>query len=407
MADGFLRANARWLGTGLLLTFTSSFGQTYFISIFGDRIMADYGLTDGDWGEIYMIATLSSAAALVWAGRLADRIRVGRLAAMILGLFAVIAVGMSFNENVYVLIALIFGLRFCGQGMISNLGITAMGRWFRAHRGRAIAIAGLGYSVGEATLPWLAAQAELLIGWRSVWLVVAFAMVAGLAPLIAWMAKDERSPQSLTDAELSPGRDGSHWTQTRVIRNWLIWALIPGIIAHSFIGTVIFFQVGHIAETMGWTKLAMTSAYPFFAVVTIVVALVAGGLVDRFGPDRLLPFYLLPLGVGVACVGPFEGIWSWWLGLALTGMSSGITHAMWGALWAEIYGTRNLGSIKATASGFMVVGSAIGPGITGWVIDSGVAFSGQTIWMLVAVLMISAAHLVIVARLPVRPPATA
>ena len=290
-------------------------------------------------------------------------------------------------------------------GVVVGVGITAVGRWFRAHRGRAVAIAGLGYSIGEAALPRIATALEPMIGWRSVWLVVAFVMVAGLAPLIAWMARDERSPQSLTDAELSPGRDGTHWTQTRVIRHWLIWALVPGILAHSFIGTVIFFQVGHIAETMGWTKLAMTSAYPFFAVVTIVVALIAGGLVDRFGPDRLLPFYLVPLGIGIAFVGPFEGIWSWWLGLALTGMSSGITHAMWGALWAEIYGTRNLGSIKATASGFMVVGSAIGPGLTGLVIDLGVPFSGQTVWMLTATLAISTGHLLIVARLPGRPAA--
>ncbi len=398
----FLRENSRWLGVGILLTLTSSFGQTYFISIFADRIMAEYGLSDGDWGMIYMGATLASAAAVIYAGAFADRIPVRRLAWMILAAFSAIAVGMAVNDSPVILGVLIFGLRFCGQGMISHLGITAMGRWFRAHRGRAVAIAGLGYSIGEAALPGLAALVEPLIGWRSVWLIVAVLLVAGFAPLIAWMARDERSPRSLTEAELSPGRDGTHWTRSRVMGNWLIWALVPGVMAASFIGTVIFFQVTHIAATMGWNKLEMTAAYPAYAATTVVVSLIAGVAVDRFGPDRLLPVFLLPLGAGIAMVGPFPGLWSWWVALALCGVTTGIAHALWGAFWAEVYGTRHLGAIKAIASAFMVVGSAIGPGVTGLVIDWGVPFSGQTMWMALACVLLSALHLLIVARLPVR-----
>jgi MFS family permease len=407
MIAAFYRENARWLGVGLTLTLVSSFGQTYFISIFADRIMEDYGLTDGEWGLIYTIATLSSAASLIWAGRFADRIRVGRLATFILIAFAAVAVGMAVNENLYVLVLLIFGLRFCGQGMISHLGITAMGRWFRAHRGRAVAIAGLGYSIGEACLPRFAALAEPVIGWRSVWLGVAVVLIACFLPLVLWLARDERSPQSMTEAEQSPGRDATHWTRKRVMGHWLFWALVPGIIAASFIGTVIFFQVTHIGGAMGWSKLDMTTAYPVYAATTIVVSLIAGWSADRFGPDRLLPIFLLPMGVGIAFVGPFEGIWSWWVALGLTGVTTGIAHALWGALWPELYGTRHLGAIKAIASAFMVVGSAIGPGITGVVIDLGVPFAGQTLWMFAATVLLSALHFGVLIRLGAPKPASA
>ncbi|MEM1160670.1 MAG: MFS transporter [Pseudomonadota bacterium] len=404
MRGSFLFANARWLSVGLLLTLTSSFGQTYFISIFADRIMADYGLTDGEWGGIYTIATLSSAAVLLYAGKFADQVPVGRLAAMIFGAFAVVALGMWLNESPLVLVLLIFGLRFCGQGMISHLGITAMGRWFRAHRGRAVAIAGLGYSLGEAILPGLAALLEPVIGWRAVWLIVAALLIAGFAPLIAWMARDERSPQSMTLAEHSPGRDGRHWTRVQVLRHWLFWALVPATIAHSFIGTVIFFQAVHIGGVMEWSKLDMTAAYPVYALVSIVTSLIAGAACDRYGPDRMLPFYLLPLGIGMLFIGPFPGLWAWWIALGLTGMSTGISHAMWGALWPELYGTRHLGAIKATGSTFMVIGSAIGPGITGLVIDLGIDFTGQTTAMLLATITLSALHLWVVTRLPQRQP---
>ena len=403
MFRDFIRPNARWLGTGLTLALVSSFGQTYFISIFADRIMADYGLTDGEWGAIYTVATLSSAATLLFAGKLADMYTVGRLAVTILLAYAVVAVGMALNHSPYVLVLLIFGLRFCGQGMVSHVSITAMGRWFRAHRGRAIAIAGLGYSLGEALLPRLAAMLEPTIGWRMVWLGVAVVLVGVFAPLIAWLARDERSPRGYAESEQHPGRDGRHWTRSEVIRNPVFWALVPGIVMQSFIGTVIFFQAVNIARTMGWSKIEMTAAYPVYAVVTIAVSLVAGWMVDRFGPDKLLPVVLLPLGCGTAMIGPFTGLWSWWVALGLAGVSTGIAHSLWGALWPELFGTRHLGAIKSIAYAFMVVGSAIGPGMTGAVIDLGIPFPDQTAALLVATVAISGLHLWVAGRLPPRP----
>ena len=146
----------------------------------------------------------------------------------------------------------------------------------------------------------------------------------------------------------------------------------------------------------------MTAAYPLYAATTVVVSLVAGLLVDRVGPDRLLPIVLVPLGIGTALIGPFEGIWSWWAALALAGVSTGFAHGLWGVLWPELFGTRHLGAIKAVAYAFMVVGSAIGPGITGFVIDFGVPYTGQTFAMFLATIAISVLHIWVMTRLPRR-----
>ena len=407
MALGFYRANAGWLGAGVLLTFASSFGQTYFISVFAGWIMAEYGLTDGEWGGVYTGATLASAALLLWAGQFADRMRMAPLSALILLAFAAVAIGMALNRSPWVLALLIFGLRFCGQGMISHVGVTAMGRWFRGHRARAVAIAGLGYALGESLLPRLAAQLEPLIGWRTVWLLVAAALLVGVLPLIAWLARNERHPHGTTEAEQSPGRDGRHWTRRDAVGHWLFWALMPAVVAVSFIATVIFFQMVHVSQVMGWDRVTMTAAYPLYAATTMAVALVAGWLADRFGPDRLLPLLLVPLGAGVALIGPFEGIWAWFAALALAGMTAGIAHALWAPLYAEFFGTRHLGAVKAVATAFMVLGSAIGPGITGLAIDLGAPFPAQTPWLAAAALGISAWHLVVLARLSAEAPRAA
>ena len=69
-----MRAAAPALGFGFLISFGSSAGQTYFISLFAGEIRADLGLTHGGFGTLYTLATLASAAALVWLGKLTDRL---------------------------------------------------------------------------------------------------------------------------------------------------------------------------------------------------------------------------------------------------------------------------------------------------------------------------------------------
>ena len=148
----FVRENLRWLMAGLTLAFASSFGQTYFIGLFSGEIRREYDLSDGDWGLLYTGATLLSAAILIQAGKLADRYTTRSLAAAVIGLYALIVLAMAANGSWILLILIVAGLRFCGQGMMSHLAMTAMGRWFRASRGRAVAVAGLGFSLGEAVL---------------------------------------------------------------------------------------------------------------------------------------------------------------------------------------------------------------------------------------------------------------
>ena len=65
----FLGSNLRWLAGGILLTFCSSVGQTFFIASFAGDIRADFGLSHGGFGMVYMLATLGSAATLIVVGR--------------------------------------------------------------------------------------------------------------------------------------------------------------------------------------------------------------------------------------------------------------------------------------------------------------------------------------------------
>ena len=388
----FYRDNARWLMAGLMLALCSSFGQTFFISLFASQIKAVYGLTDGGWGGIYTVATLISAALLIQAGGLADTVPIRRLTLMVLALYLVVVAGMALNTSTLVLVTLIAGLRFCGQGMMSHISVTTMGRWFHAHRGRAVAVAGLGYSLGEAVLPAIVVALIGWIGWRATWGAVAGVLVLGFAPLFMWLLNESRRPKGVAEIDLGSGIGGRHWRRREVLSHWLFWALMPGILAPSFIGTAAFFHQVHVSEVKGWDLAQMVLGYPIMAAVTVASSLACGWLVDRIGPVSLLPFYLLPMALGITVIAPGgiagESVGSWYLMMALIGLTQGASVTLVGALWPELYGTRNLGAIKALATSAMVFSTALGPGVTGMLIDAGISFPDQTwgfaLWCLLA-----------------------
>lgn len=400
----FYADNARWLAAGLLCTFGSSFGQTFFISLFADRIMVLHGLTDGQWGTLYSGATLTSAALLIQGGRLADTLPLRPLMMGVIVLYAAMALGMALNPTLIGLFVLIAGLRFCGQGMISHLGITATARWFHAWRGRALAVAGLGYSLGEAVLPVLVVTAIGLVGWRGVWALAAAILLVGLGPALWLLLARDRTPAAGTveaSQRHAPGLRGRQWSRSDALSHWLFWALVPGILTPSFIGTVIFFHQIHVAEVKGWSLPAMALGYPVYAGLTVLSMFAAGQWIDRRGAASLLPVYLLPLGIGMALIGGGETVWSWYLLLGLLGFGQGLGNALNGALWPELYGTRNIGAVRALVISIMVFSTAIGPGITGLLIDAGISFPSQGLAMSLWCLGLSALFLRVLRRLSV------
>lgn len=372
----FLRDNAAWLAAGFLLTFASSFGQTFFISIFAGEIRATFGLTNGQWGGIYTLATTASAIVMVWAGALTDRYRVRALGRYALFGLALACVAMAAVPSVFALVLVIFALRFTGQGMTSHISVVAMARWFSATRGKALAIARLGYTTGEAFLPLIFVALLGLFSWRSLWLVAAAGAVLSV-PLLLVLLRRERIPSEMADADTTLGMGGRHWTRREMLHHRLFWCALPIIIGPSAFGTALFFHQVHLVEVKGWQLLDYVALYPLFSGVSFVFMLISGLAVDRFGSARLIPWILLPYVAGFALLSQADTLGAAALAMALLGVTSGSMGTVPPAFWAEFYGTRHLGAIKALAAAAMVFGSAIGPGLTGVLIDLGYDFPSQ------------------------------
>jgi sugar phosphate permease len=250
-----LRSELRWLSSGFLLTLFSGFGQTYFIALFAGQLRAELSLTDGEFGSLYTVGTLASAATLTWAGKLADTVSIRWLGAGVIGGLALTSVGMSLVASPIMLVFVLFGLRFFGQGMLTHTAMTAMGRWFNRKRGRAVSIAGLGLPASEGLLPPLAVASVALLGWRETWLAAAALLAFVALPALVGLRAHERHPTlgpMLAAAEdTESGR--RHWSRTEVLKSPLFYALLAAVLAPPFIMTAVFFnQVTIAAARLGF-----------------------------------------------------------------------------------------------------------------------------------------------------------
>jgi len=375
----FLRENARWLAASYLLAVFSGFGQTFFISLSGGDLRAEFGLSHGELGLLYMMATLGSALTLPYVGRSLDHFPVQRIAFVVVTGLALFCLAMANTFSVWMVGLAFYGLRLCGQGMMTHTSITAAGRWFSAQRGRAVSIAVLGFPTAEALFPICFVALSHAFGWRGAWTAsTAILLLLALPVLMILLAKD-RLPNALEIASAKP--EGRQWTRAEALRDPKFWLVSLGVNAPAFIGTSIFFHQVYLVELRGWTLELFASAFLLMASGVVCASLVIGPLIDRFSARQLLPFTLVPLTIACFVLATFHAPAAAFVFMLLVGISNGFNSTLVGAFWPEVYGTRHMGAIRSVAFSAMVFASAAGPGLVGWLIDLGVAFDSQVIAM--------------------------
>ena len=372
----FIRGNWLFLLAGVLLTFTSSYGQTYFISLFAGQIKADFGLTDGQWGGIYTIGTTASAVAMIWVGVLTDHLRIRALALGVMVALALACIAMSLNTSWVLLIGVVFALRLTGQGMMSQLGSVAMVRWFEATRGKALSIAAMGYAMGQAILPVAFVALFAVMHWRSLWIFAAILVVLTI-PFILVLLRQERTPQSMAEETQFTGLNGRHWTRGETIRSPLFFLMIPMVIGPAAWGTALFFHQVHFVEVKGWDLVNYVALMPAYTVAAVASTFVSGWAIDRFGVSRIVPLQMLPFAISFFVLAFADTIFAAGVGLIIFGIGQGLQATGSGTFWAAYFGTQHIGAIKSAAAALMVFGSAIGPGVTGVLIDKGTDFNDQ------------------------------
>ncbi|KAF0281513.1 MFS transporter, partial [Spiribacter roseus] len=274
-------------------------------------------------------------------------------------------------------------LRLCGQGLMVHVAQTTVGRRIETGRGTAISMVTVGFPTAEAVMPMVVVALIAAFGWRGSWLLLALFLVIVALPLaLTLLRMERRSIQSSRDRGSGDGLAGEEeslgaapgrrdWTRAEVLRDSRFYRILPALLAPPILITALFFHQVPIAEAKGWSLELVSAAFTAFASTHVLSLLLSGPLVDRIGAQRLLGFYLLPLLFALAVVGFVPGGWAAPLYLGLAGLCIGTAGTLMGALWPELYGLRHLGGIRAMAHGAMVLGTAAGPVLIGFLLDIG------------------------------------
>jgi MFS family permease len=377
----FIRRNFRWVAGGFVLTYFSSLGQTYFISASVSEWQAAFDLSHGEFGRLYMFATLASALCLPFFGRLLDVVKPHHMLAMVAPVLAGAALLAGYASSVPVLVAAVFMLRLFGQGMMTHIALTTTGRWFVAERGRAVSLVVLGHQGGEATIPLAFAALTIAFGYQVGWVAAAVALLVVGLPFAYWCYRKPRVPHGQISHETSSVRQVRSWTRREVLRDPVFWVLLTGVLAPAFIGTTIFYHQNYLTALNDWPPQLFAMSLLVMALTTVGFALLTGAAIDRFGSTLILPFFLLPLSsacFALAFSGPEITLF---IVMVLLGISYGISTTLFGSLWPEIYGLANLGAVRSVTVSAAVLATAAGPGLTGTLIDRGMDLPAQMMFL--------------------------
>ena len=371
----FILQNARWLAATALLYFCSCFGQTFFISLFAGEIRETFNLSHGDWGFIYSGGTLASAIAMLCFGGYIDKYKISLNIKIVVISLSLICLSMIFINQVWVLPFIIFGLRFFGQGMLIHIPAVAIGKWYGKNKGKALSLSIMGFSIGEAILPIIFVSLIILIGWRNSWLVGTTILLITL-PIIINLLSNERIPNSSQENIIDQvGMGSKHWKRKEVLKHWVFWSVIIPFLIPPIFSTAFFFNMVHLTEIKNWSLITFTSLFPFYTGMSILTTLISGWILDKFGVEKILPFYLIPMAFGLLIFSYSDTYITAALGFCFLGMTQGLAMMIGGTFWPVYYGTKNLGSVRSLSTSSMVFGTAIGPAVVGKLLDFSINYN--------------------------------
>lgn len=368
----FITTNKRFLGFGLLCTLGANIGQTYFIALFGDFIRGEFALSHGGFGAVYSLATLLSAAMVMWAGKRIDHVDLRLYSAIVIIGLAIAAGLMWVASSILVLILALFGLRLFGQGLLRHTAVVSMARYFENTRGRAMSVVSLGYPIGESIFPILIIAGIAYLGWRETWGFISLLLVFFLLPATLFFLKGQKERHR--EYEKAKSANEISKQEKSILRDPSFYIILSVALMAPFLLTGVFFHHVALAQSRGWDLAWLATSFPAYAGATVFSSLLTGSLMDKNGPGRVLPFFLVPLICSMVVVS--QGIHMLWVPvyLALGGLTTGASGVLITACWADIYGTARLGTVRAMASSFTVLSTAASPLLAGWLLDRGVGF---------------------------------
>ena len=372
----FFKSNRYLLTYGLHLSFLSSFGQTFLISLYLPSIQEAFVLTDAQFSSIYSGATILSAFTLTWLGRFIDKVNVIKYTLFVMIGFMVMLLAFSQAYAIVILIFSLFGLRLFGQGLLTHTSVTSMARFFDKGRGKAISIASLGHPIGEIMLPFAVVSAIYAVGWRYA-VLLSLLFVALSIPFVLYLLRKNVSFRQLRTYVPShfSKQDQHQASPLNIMKTRIFWIVMPSALASAAIGTGFLLFKLKMGLSFGWSATYVAVGFSAYAVGNAAANILSGILADRYSGRVLFPAYLLPAILGFIALSLNNSEWVYIALIGGIGITNGFGSTIKNVVLTEMYGVKIIGSVRSLFITVMVFSTALGPFLFGLLLDHGFAFS--------------------------------
>ena len=356
---------------GFIFTFFSSFGQSFFLGLFNSPIRNELGITHGQFGNIYAMATIISSVLLIWVGKKIDEYQIFYYSFFVIILLFLSSLFFSFINSIFLLAIGIFLMRFSGQGLMSHTSTTTISRFFEKSRGKALSTIWFGLSSAEFILPVFVTYFFVIYSWRTVWQGIAIIIILFLPIVIFNTIRSVKLESREKDQNPKINLKIKSWRRIEVIKDFRFYIVSLNMLAMPWVATGVFVYQSFITESKMWGIYTIPKAFMVYSITSIITLFFSGFLVDKFTSRKLIPLMNIPLLFAMLVLFYYEQEISAFIFLGLIGVSNGLANVLGSSTWAEIYGVKYIGSIKALTTALMVFSTAFGTALFGALIDRG------------------------------------
>ena len=355
---------------GFIFTFFSSFGQSFFLGLFNTSIRNELSITHGQFGSIYASATLLSSFVLIWFGKKIDDINISKFALFVILLLSFSSFFFSTISSTLILFLAIFLMRFSGQGMMSHTATTTVSRYFTKSRGKALSTSWFGLSSAEFILPVLIIYLLSIYDWKIIWKSISLIVLIILPSASYFLVKNLNFESRETDGtEKQKEKNIKNWKRIEVLKDYRFYIICANMLAMPWIATGTFVYQSFILSSKNWGPYIIAQSFMAYSILSVITLIISGILIDKFTSRKLIVYMNIPLLISVFIIIYFDQSFTAFIFLGLIGISNGFANVLGSSTWAEIYGVKYIGSIKALTTALMVFATAFGTALFGYLID--------------------------------------
>ena len=385
---------------GFIFTFFSSFGQSFFLGLFNSSIRETLSITHVQFGSIYASATLLSSFLLIWVGKKIDDINIFKFAFYVTLLLSFSCFFFSKISTIAFLFIAVFLMRFSGQGLMSHTATTTISRYFTKSRGKALSTCWFGLSTAEFVLPVLIVFLLTITTWQNIWIFISILVLLFL-PITSFILIKKLNFESREETGDEVSKNIKQWNRSEVIKDYRFYIICLNMLAMPWIATGVFVFQSFISESKGWGTFVIAQSFMLYSVLSVITLLISGFLIDKFTSRKLLIYMNIPLLISALVLFFLDIAVTAFIFLGLIGISNGLANVLGSSTWAEIYGVKYIGSIKALTTALMVFSTAFGTALFGLLIDMG--FSIEQIALVSAIYIFLSLTLLFIVRNKLNP----